>query len=195
MEGCMEVKAIYIHNPKTAGKTIYRSLYPELTRLYELNMEVPKHCTSDWVLDYFKGNKQIPFISSTRNPWARSVSLFKYLQTIGKIPSTTNFSDWLHHPIAPDHCLDPLERNPLQLQTYVTDKSGQVIVDHILRLEYLEEDFNRVARELGITKKLETFKSNYNGKGKSYKEYYSKEDEDFIRILCKWEIEKFNYTF
>lgn len=190
----MEVKAVYVHNPKTAGKTIYKSLQPQIVRSHELDSRVPKHCTAAWLVENMK-YISVPMVSSTRNPWQRAVSLYRYLQSVNRLSSVTPFSTWIRFPKALGHCMDPYDRNPLQLETFITDKSGEVIVDYILRLEHLEEDFTKVAEELGVTKRIKTYKTKQNGKGDDYRKLYTDADMEYISELCAWEIDRYGYTF
>jgi hypothetical protein len=191
-----KVKAVYIHNPKTAGKTLYKSLAPVVVRARHLHNSIPKHCTASYYVESKWYNPDLPMISSTRNPWARAVSLFRYLRSINKISKNISFEKWVYNPKAPGHCLDPYDRNPLQLETFVKDPEGNTLVSHIIRLEDLHEDYKNISEELGLpVLKIKTYKSSLNGKGKNFREMYTPEMVDYIAELCKWEIETFGYSF
>jgi len=222
-----DVIGIFIHIPKTAGKSIMRAVKsdfissPSLIRKYKkpigrspLRSLVGRHPTAlvtknnsfedDWNRMYK--------ISWVRNPWQRAVSWWNMTHRKNEPRySIDNFKVWLFNPESegteswssssrwgkglldkfPDK---PYNRNPLSALTYVSDLDGNILVDFIGRFEYINEDIDRLNKELNKNFKVE---KNYEHihYGKNYEKYYDDESREYIADICKWEIEKFNYKF
>ena len=181
---------VFIHIPKAAGSSIYKSLQPDIIRY-------TKHCTALFIKNDLSDNEwdRLYKVTWIRNPWQRVVSLWKYTKKVG-LPqhSINDFKVWLFDPKVDYHCQDePYNRSPLTALTYVSDLEGNIIVDFIGRLEYINEDVEKLNKELN--KNFRVLHENNRNLGKNYKEYYDDESSEYIADKSKWEIEKFGYKF
>jgi hypothetical protein len=75
---------------------------------------------------------------------------------------------------------------------FVTDESGNLIVDFIGRFENLTEDFARVCRRIGISAQLPH--RNKSGRG-DYRGQYSDRTAQMIADAFRDDIEFFGYDF
>jgi hypothetical protein len=191
---------VFIHIPKAAGTSIYKSLGPNIVRY-------KKHCTALFVKNDI--SMRLPDIwdklykvSWVRNPWQRAVSLWKYTKDItpkgyAGIVSNPHFKKWLFDPKVGALCEDePNNRTPLSALTYVSDLDGNIIVDFIGQLEHIDEDMSRLKYELYGRRSGHKVKHENNRKlGFHYTRLYDNESREYIADICKWEIDKFNYKF
>ena len=76
---------------------------------------------------------------------------------------------------------------------YITDRNGKICVDFIGRYENLQEDFNKVLKDIGLPamqlKHLNKFDR------ENYRSYYTEEDIEKVKKLYKRDIEYFGYKF
>jgi hypothetical protein len=188
-------KGIFIHVPKAAGKTLYRSFGSVCPRM------VHRHCTAKYIKSQVEEDfwNSMAKIAWSRNPWERVFSLFKYTKIIKE--HDFDFEKWLFDPLVGWHCLDqpaPIfyNRSPLALETYVCDDNGDLLVDFIGRFDNIKEDFEK-AKELLESPdiKFQHFKKGPTNLGKKYKDRYTNKMKKHIEKVCAWEIERFNYSF
>ena len=189
-------KILFIHVPKTAGSSIYRSF----------NLErVEKHITINYLQLHLNMNiDDYWLIGSVRNPWQRLFSLYNYTKICQY--HTLNWKRWLFYssntaPISynQEHFYrDVLNNNPLKQVNYFLDKEGNVAVDEIIQLERIERDIKK-SNILEIDKFKTFYPSPRPMDPKKYKRewrnIYDSEDIEYVRGISEWEIDKFNYTF
>ena len=201
---------LLIHIPKTAGRSIGKIFSKDAHGFAGGSYLRPLHCTALYVKDNFFKDKENEWnrlykITWVRNPWERAVSLWKFSR-FDKVLSNAiedyafgdNFKFWLfncNRQFIPLMIEDyPYNRNPLKSLTYISDLDGNLLVDFIGRFEYINEDIDRLNKELNKNFKLDINKET-NNFGKNYQKYYDDESREYIAEVCKWEIEKFNYKF
>jgi len=69
-------------------------------------------------------------------------------------------------------------------------------IDHYIRFEHIEEDFERIAEQLGLYNvELPRFKTDYKKIKKHYSYYYTNETKQIVADGFKDYIEKFDYKF
>lgn len=144
-------------------------------RLNELNV------TQEQYQEYFK-------FTIVRNPWARAYSYYK--STIKKDPRYKNVPDILLE----DFLSEQIGKKHLLPQThYIKQFDGTIDLDFIGRFENLSEDFEYIAKKIG----LETYQLPHILKGSSddYRLHYNEKTKKLIETTYKEEIELFNYTF
>jgi len=185
---------VYIHVPKTGGKSIYIGC--GLKRPFEINEKaLGKHSTA---AHYVQSNNYKPnqiLISSVRNPWERIASLYNYLQAVGTCPRNMTFQQFLYNPPAGGHYVDVYDRNQLQVQTYANDIDGNSLIDYWIRLEHQEEDIQSINDKIGTQLTYQRHRSGWDGKGVTYKSMYTYETYEYIKTLCEWEIDFFGYNW
>lgn len=137
-----------------------------------------------------------------RNPWARMVSRYCYTHVEAE-PSlleklrrgtTRNFHDldfdawlgkrWKYHQSGKP-ATSQLEK--------ITDLEGHLLVDHVGRLESVQDTVDRVSREVSISR-LEMPHKNRTQQG-HYAQHYNQHTRDMVAEICRQDIEYFGYQF
>ena len=173
---------LFIHVPKTAGSTIYKSF--NLDRIV-------RHAT----INYLQIKKNIDIneywiIGSVRNPWVRTVSLYNWCKIVGN--HNLEWKTWLYDSplVGHLHYQDELNNNPLKQVNYFLDKDGNVAVDEVIQLENIKND---IKKSNYLNGKIHN--KNIRNTSTGWKIYYDLEDIEYIREQSLWEIDKFGYKF
>lgn len=199
-------RCIYVHIPKTAGKSI-KALFgvPEFGHDYDAEkfhwIEEPydhhpirKYEGRDWLRQYLK-------FAVVRNPWDRLVSAFFYLNRGGSNQGDRayrdlklekyggNFDAFVHD--LPHFMTDKFFRPALY---WLEPSAGTgVLVDHVLRYENLVHELDVIAAPLGIPQpKLEILNATEHP---HYRDCYSGRAREIVRELYAADIAKFQYQF
>lgn len=128
-----------------------------------------------------------------RNPWARAVSYYHWLQRQDfdhpavKVAKALEFSPFLNHPVIGKSFRASPARH------YVSDAAGQERRALFLRLEHFEEDAAPLFDHLGFRFALP--RENETGTGAEYRRYYSEFDSNLLQSLCAEDIHRFGYHF
>jgi hypothetical protein len=199
---------IFIHNQKTAGRSIEHCLKQQIPDLSALLPDAHAAVTdgierigrSEWDRYYSFG-----FV---RNPWARLVS---WHAMIVERPLAGQGNPWWHYVRERSstfeefilHCVDPVaetrggftfRRSAMKNQVdYFTDAGGGIAVSFIGRYEALERDFGRVKQVLGI-EAGPLPRVNPSAK-KDYRGYYSDRTAALVAERFARDIAHFGYTF
>lgn len=208
-------KFIFIHIPKCAGSTICYSLINDLYlesahegRFNELNPsiaevfkvavnqgnshELNQHGTLKDIKSYLsKKNLNINDyfkFSFMRNPWERRISQYFYAKRM----AITTGADWAMQTSLMSFYDFITTRNDSQLN-WVSDKKDNIAVDFLGSGRNLQEDFNTICDQIGITKQELPHKN--ATKHKHYTEYYNDETRQIVAEKCAKDIEYFNYKF
>lgn len=142
----------------------------------------------DYIDDYF-------VFAFVRNPWDRAVSHWNYINSYAQsgrdlhykkycnetLKSIDSFSDFLKskHTIGP--CLN-----------WVQHLEG-IGVDHVGKMETIQEDFNIVCDKIGIPQQQLPHHNKTNHK--HYSEYYDDETREIVAQKYAKDIEYFGYKF
>ena len=156
-------KAIFVHVPKAGGQSIETFFLNDLgltrrTRTPLLLMPNPApdvgpprlaHLTAQEYTRYHyvteeQFDEYLTF-ATVRDPWARAVSTYKYL---GYHNSTT-FRKFVERKLPVD-LFDRMEYFVRPQFDYVAGSDGRVAVDHVLKLETLDADFDVIREALGL---------------------------------------------
>ena len=201
-------KAIFVHVPKTAGSSMRRYFgkrgfgaveyhapdgsNDDVTGVYVNGTawRIKRNLLGVWD-DYFK-------FTFVRNPWDRMVSFFNYQKKVvhkkekygiehfsyEKYKKSTehgDFSLWLG------------EHRTMSFLNFLSDDSGNLMMDFIGKVENLQEDFNIVCDKIKIPR--QQLPHINKTKHKHYTEYYDEETKSIVAEKCKKDIEYFNYKF
>lgn len=143
-------ESLHVHAPKNSGTSISHVLnevwakaHPARSK-WKQAFHVPARdlkvrCPARWEKSVTHG--------VLRNPWDRVRSLFTWQKQFPNVP----FDFWVeavfeHKIITPTRFKGPF----LSQVDYFCDQQGEVLVDHLLRYETLDDDFEVLCRELDI---------------------------------------------
>ena len=193
-------KFIFIHIPKTAGRSIEEAVLDETCQLLRREWDVARvphaplnHLTLQELVDYgiltpaqLKSYFKFCFV---RTPWDRLISEI--------------FCHWMK-PWFSDLAVDQRIRlacewattttgigNHLRLQQEFVHADG-LQMDFIGRFEHLEEDFGQICRLLGIEVALPHLNRSVH---RPYQEYYNEETQALTAATYRRDIDAFHYTF
>lgn len=191
-------KAFFIHVPKTAGTSIYRSLGMDEMKYTHFPARVLTDVFGPKIDDCY-------LFSFVRNPWDRAVSLFDYVK------HGTDWSrqqGWARRHLADldfDGFCHRLERsspfrnavmseNFFFPQCYFThDRRHRQIVNEVFRFETLPEDFARLADRFGARGTL--LHERRTNARRDWRERYTDETRRIIGRLYADDVRLFGYVF
>lgn len=206
-------KLVFLHNHKTAGRSVWETLTKILPDLqhdkYSFMYPVaPREgCLRRELAAAGLANYRV--FGFVRNPWDRLVSYYTMLE--GRTARNT-------HHINPNSCeyhrlfanrvtsfdsflerlvtytaADGSSLGRSQLDTYFSDKDGRLVTDRIYTFENLAADFASLLREHGLpdTPILHTNASAHD----HYSAYYTDKTRDLVGRLFRRDIEAFGYSF
>ncbi|MCK4530856.1 MAG: sulfotransferase family 2 domain-containing protein [Candidatus Marinimicrobia bacterium] len=197
----MNKKALFMHIPKTGGISLYKAIRHPDVRIKGHFIQNPFH---RYLKDTLPSYKNIPYVFTfVRNPWDRLVSAFFYLNEGGRNLSDKadsrkylrkyqgDFETFIKEGITEGKALKQLHLKPQSV--WVCDDEGNLLVDYIGRFESLQEDLDRISKEIGIPfKPLAHTNSSLH---KHYQDYYTEETRAIVAKAYKKDIELFNYNF
>jgi hypothetical protein len=202
-------KCIYIHLQATAGTYIERLICKDDwinidSKSKHLTARQTQSLYKEYWNDYFK-------FSFIRNPWARHLSLSKFLLSNGikkfepvtelykKINSSNNFyeqaisfyKEKYNYPLTQEYHLTQPDPEEAKTSNSVYENILNLPIDFIGQFENLDEDLSFVFNKLKINEKVSFNKKNCY----KYKDYYNKTTKEMIEDLYKYDIKKYNYLF
>jgi hypothetical protein len=193
-------KIIFIAIPKTGTKTIDEAIGGFIDR----------HCHEEAAKLKFKFgeavfNQYFKFCFA-RNPWDKILSEFKFMKKrLGEHKSGTLRIN--NNPHWPEFgALDKMDFKtfitggsegkwslPPSNLYWMTDSSGQIIVDFVGKFENLQKDFDFVCDKIEIPRQELPHKN--KTKHKHYTEYYDEETKQIVAEKYAKDIERFGYKF
>ena len=189
-----ESKTIFIHIPKTAGISLVRSIFGDVT--------LEGHRSVSFYKQVFK-NKYSDFFTFTivRNPWDRLYSAYKFLQKGGinihdknafetHLSTYKDFEDFVLNGLNEKIIWEIMHFIPQH--EFVCDKNGQIIVDYVGRFENLNKLVDKINDILKSEFKLEHY--NKTNK-KDYKDIYTTEMIMKVHQIYQKDIDIFEYNF
>lgn len=199
-------KFIFFSFPKTGSESIRKLLNPvtdvKSTIYTKITDKNPfySHITPKETKEAFKKkgwnwDAYTKFVF-VRNPYARVVSLYNM------VAKGQDFKEWLKtlRNDGDGGCLNPNQKwkvyGAYSLINFISDEHGNVLVDKIIKLEDINEEFPNFMWKnfrLRVPNIPQVNKGNYNKK--SYREYFDEESKQIVENLYKYEIETFGYTF
>ncbi len=148
------------------------------------------HCTADLVKHRIGKGKFQEYTSFcvVRNPWDKAVSMYwwnKNRDDGHAIDQSISFSDYIMN--APRKLITDQD-------IYMID--GEVVVDHIIKFEDLQNGLDTVMSKLDLPRlSLPRAKGGTRKTKEHYSLIYDDKTKDFIAKQCAFEIEKFGYEF
>ena len=163
---CRSFNCIFVHIPKTAGRSV------EMFFMNKLGLNRESEADRQELLiidndDPAKGTEKRSHLSATeyvqcghvtqqefselykfsfvRNPWARLVSEYRYRNFL----SHRSFKDFVMNKLPPPG-RDDKYRHVMPQSDMLYDDAGQLLVDFVGKFETLQKDFDRVCQQLGF---------------------------------------------
>jgi hypothetical protein len=187
-------KIIFIHMPKTAGISLVKSIFGDVTLEGHRSVSFYKQVFGSRYSDFFT-------FTIVRNPWDRLYSSYKFLQKGGiNIHDKNAFETHLSiYKDFEDFVLNGLNEKIIweimhfiPQHEFICDKNGKIIVDYVGKFENL----NKVVDKINDILKSE-FKLEHHNKTnkKDYKDIYTTEMIVKVNQIYQKDIDIFEYNF
>jgi chondroitin 4-sulfotransferase 11 len=194
-------KYIFVHVPKTAGRSIEKILRKSSNDIEfddgwnpELNAW-QQHLSVQTILENRPICKKYFKFSVVRNPWDRMVSCFFYFKRHGIMGSFRDFlnEEGLYRNNFPTFNGQPgcMEHRNLMISFLSHDREFDI--DFIARFENLQHDFNTICDRIKIPCK--TLPQINKTKHHHYTQYYNDETRKIVADKYAKDIEYFGYVF
>ena len=189
-----ESKTIFIHIPKTAGISLVKSIFGDVT--------LEGHRSVSFYKQVF-GNRYSDFFTFTivRNPWDRLYSAYKFLEKGGINIHDKNAFD-IHLAIYKDFedfVLNGLNEKIIweimhfiPQYEFVCDKNGKIIVDYVGKFDSLNKSLDEINDILKSDFKLEHHNKTQK---KDYKDIYTTAMIEKVHQIYQKDIDIFEYSF
>ena len=184
-----------IHIPKTAGTSVYKSIYGTDTNYSHFNWKDLRIIMQGKKFsDYFS-------FSIVRNPWDRCLSAYEFLRLGGDclkdrrfyknfLSDFKSFENFVKNGLSKRKIINWIHFIP---QTnFIYSENDKCMVDYILRFENIENDY------IPIKKKLEgssLLKYKVNRTNDNYQKYYDEEMQNIIYKVYNRDIRLLKYEF
>ena len=187
-------KQIFIHIPKTAGISVVKAFFGDVTLEGHRSVYFYKQVFGQDLSNFFT-------FTFVRNPWDRLYSAYKFLQKGGiNIHDKNAFDMYLsEYNDFEDFVLNGLNEKILCEIThfipqfkFVCDKNGAILVDYIAKFEDIENEILELNSLMKTKVKFEYHNVNIK---KSYTEIYSPEMIEVVKRIYKKDIDIFEYCF
>jgi len=180
------VSPFFIHIPKTAGNSLFRSL--ELG--HHLSHKTALRIRHDMPKERWESVFKFAFV---RNPWDQIVSWYMFHPQTKKL----DFNDWVVKGLechwGEDWIIKDQKNDPLDQWSYLTDQDDKILVNFIGRFENLQADYSRLCKKLHIVEN-KLIHANRT-KHAHYREFYTKKSRDIVAGRYSKMIEFFDYEF
>lgn len=203
-------KMIFVHTPKCGGTYIRKAfgrrfrqcptlIWPEAAghKLYREYRDIFNARGQD-IHDYY-------LFSVVRNPFDWHVSWFNYIRSdeggrksghqieanLFQRMTFADYVEWLIDPSAPSSPQGYIRRN---IHDWVTDETGTIRMDRILRQEHLRNDFTKMIGETGIYVRPGNLRRNVSNRS-GFRSFYTPRTVDLIAARHAVDCELFGYSF
>lgn len=187
-------RTIFIHIPKTAGVSLVKSIFGDVT--------LEGHRSVSFYKQVF-GTKYSDFFTFTivRNPWERLYSAYKFLEKGGMnthdknafeahLSIYKNFECFVLNGLNKKIIWEIMQFIPQY--DFVCDNNGKIIVDYVGKFENLKKSVNEINDILNLNFELEHH--NKTNK-KNYKDIYTTEMIEKVHHIYQKDIDIFEYSF
>jgi hypothetical protein len=187
---------VFIHIPKAAGTSIAKAIYGLMlghTPAYRIARYAPRTFA------------QLPSLAVTRNPWDRAVSAYHFLhqnnpqylpyQKISTFdgPKFRTFESFVEEWLV-DANLNRVDHVFRPQSSYVVNKGGKIIVDHIGQVENMAAVVDHIRDVTG--KQIQIKHLNASERRANYRTYYpSTRLQNLVGDLYRSDADMFNYSF
>ena len=175
----------FVHIPKNGGSSVVKWLRDN----FETDI-IKGHPSLDMIKTEWNVSKSFAIV---RNPWARIVSAYFYLQQYGFYWDLNNIHTVEDFPTF-DSFVQSLDYNMNTWNTVSTNQHEWLSSDDtiILRAESLNTDFKQIQNILDCDVPLPYINTSEH---RDYKEYYNSSQVEHIRQVFKKDIDMFGYSY
>lgn len=160
---------------------IFGKDYDELCH-YPASLMRQEFARLDWSFENYTS------ISSVRNPWARTVSLYANVKRVG---FEGGFDDFVINHLR--NWQSGLQGRWNSYEMF--HERGRMIVDHVVRIEHIEEDLCPVVKERWPDLQLDYSTRANTGNHDPYREYFTDKTSGIVSDFFAYDIEAFGYRF
>ena len=198
-------KTIFVHIPKTGGKSIEYALgvfgsnnkggnrkNDEILYGYQNDsnkalqhltaLEIKSVISNDVYNAYFK-------FAIVRNPYDRVISEYFWVK---QLSMNMSFKDFLVKKIQPNKNLNS---HYMEQYKFITDENGNIIVDFVGKFENFNKDLRYVLNKLGLNKKILHMNKTKPLNFIHYSDYYNEETKNLVKQIYEKDIAMFSYEF
>ncbi len=187
-------KTIFIHIPKTAGVSLLKAIYGDVTLEGHRSFEFNRIALGVKKKEYFS-------FSFVRNPFDRLYSAYIFLKDGGmnnldKLSFESYLSSFIDFE---DFVLNGLDQKIIYKIThfipqyeFLCDKKDHILVDFLGRFETLNNDVDFLSKKLNIHIKLKNY--NFSNK-KNYRDVYTNDMIKIVKNIYQKDLSIFNYKF
>ncbi len=187
-------KTIFIHIPKCAGVSVNQTLFGNLAGGHRSLTEYLDIFEAESIRNYFK-------FTIVRNPWDRLVSAYFFLKKGGfnkrdknwfddELGQYDNFEQFVTEWVNRENVLRYHHFRP---QTdYMFDRYRKIFIDFVGFFENLEDDFEYIANQIGVSDRLPQKNA---GEHKSYQDYYNEKTIEIVSKAYEDDINILGYNF
>lgn len=190
-----QMKCIFVHIPKCAGKSVSDALFGKFTGHFFLRQYQLIYSTQEYA-DYYK-------FTFVRNPWDRVVSAYEFLKAGGlnnkdRMWAEQNLSSYEDFN---SFCLGWLNRENARTSQFFHPQYEFIClgncrtpgVDFVGYFENLRADFDHVSRRLGLSASLPHV--NRSKRKVDFREYYTPVTRQIVADVYREDIEILGYDF
>ena len=187
-----ESKTIFVHIPKTAGISIIKAIYGDVSKEGHRSIYFYKKLFDKDFEDFFT-------FSFIRNPYERLYSSYKFLQNGGMnqhdksafqkyLSHYSDFEDFVLNGLNSEIIFEIIHFIPQS--EFICNNDGKIIVDFIGRFENLNEDFKKLSDK--INKEIVLEHHNKNNKV-NFSKIYTEDMKLKVYNIYKKDFEIFKY--
>ena len=196
LEQHKQTGCIFIHVPKAAGTSISRALYGE---------QLANHYPAELYYNISKTEYRKYFVFSVvRNPWDRLVSAYEFIKqggtkyvkpldnSIYKKKQFSEFDTFVKEILDKNNVMS-LDKVFHHQHFFICDKESNVLVDHVGKLENLNETTEIIESKIGRKLRLDVINKSINRS--DYRSYYTTQTYEIVENIYSKDIELFMYEF
>lgn len=201
-----DLKLIFIHIPKNAGTSIYKTYFDDGSGRGEFfghhrwgtyKTKIPK-----------KWNEYTTF-AVVRNPWDRFVSSYSYaIKDVSfwhnaKNPGNSEMGKHPDYEVLKNKSfseavdmINELGHQGWDSQyPYVCDDKNNIKVDHVIKMENLKSGIKHMFSKEGVDVDYKMKEKNVTREEKNYRKWYNKKTKRKVEKYYKEDVELFDYSF
>lgn len=192
-----DTKSIFIHIPKSAGISISKGLYGNLSAGHMPLKKIQLAYSKEEFTNYFK-------FTFVRNPWSRLYSAYNFISQGGinerdsewakqNLRRINNFEEFVMNWLSHGNIKHSLH---FESQTSMLLGVGEkkINIDFIGYFENIEDDYNYIAKKIKSPNKLPLLNKT-RGKKPDYTSLYTAEMIEKVSSIYQKDIINFNYVF